>query len=74
MAAYYPNGNLIPGTLETISKRTICPKCKREYIENREEQVIGFRERSENVCPYCGYVLGSSMEWDYNNTAENFTV
>ena len=35
------------------------------------EQLSGFREREEDICPYCDYVNDSSMKYDYWNTAIN---
>ena len=42
-----------------------CPKCGKRFICITEEQVPGFRERDEKICPYCGEELCSSMEYEY---------
>lgn len=66
MALYYnENGNL--QEYESWSKVAKCPKCGKSYVQNYEEQVPGFRDRSEDICPYCGSVNGSSMEVEYTN-------
>lgn len=68
MAAYYGNGCVIPGTIESYTDTKICPKCNKKFISKITEQIQGFRERSNNDCPYCGYVIESSMSWEYCNT------
>ena len=66
MALYYnENGNL--QEYESWSKVAKCSKCGKSYVQNYEEQVPGFRDRSEDICPYCGSVNGSSMEVEYTN-------
>ena len=47
--------------------RAVCGKCGRAYIRVTEDQVIGFREKDEDICPYCGYVNGTSMDYDFYN-------
>lgn len=69
MAAYFANnGCVIPGTIESYTSTKICPKCNKEFKSEITEQIEGFRERSNNDCPYCGYVIESSMSWEYYNT------
>ena len=68
MAAYYPNGVVIPGTVDGYNTTVTCPKCNKKFNSHVVEQIAGFRERSNNDCPYCGYVIESSMSWDYCNT------
>lgn len=46
-------------------ERAVCRKCGNEYIRTVEDQVIGFREKSEDMCPYCGHVNGTSMDYDF---------
>lgn len=67
MGIYYnENGEL--RYYEEIQDTVTCQNCGKKYIQMREEQVPGFRDRSDNICPYCHAENGSSMEWDYTNT------
>lgn len=68
MAAYYGNGCVIPGTIEQYTEKKICPKCNKKFKSTKIEQIAGFREVSDNECPHCGYVIESSMGWDYYNS------
>lgn len=45
-----------------------CSYCKKDFQQETVDQVPGFRDRSFNICPYCGSVLGSSMEIEYSNS------
>ena len=54
---------------ETASNIVVCGKCHRLYRQTRTEQIPGFREREEDVCPYCDYENGSSMNYDFYNYA-----
>ena len=50
----------------------ICKKCNRKYRQMLEEQTPGFRIKDEDICPYCGFVNGTSMEYEfYNEKMEN---
>ena len=42
-----------------------CPRCGGEYTCERREQTPGFRMLEEEVCPYCGYVVRTSLEWEF---------
>ena len=68
MAFYDEDGNWMPQELETYEDAVVCQHCGKRYKRIREEQVIGFRERSEDYCPYCGESNGSSMDWDFYNS------
>lgn len=46
----------------------ICPKCGKKYKCVIVEQEAGFRDKCEDVCPYCESVNGTSMEVEYINT------
>lgn len=66
MPIYYnENGNL--QEYESWSNRVTCPACHKKYIQECEEQVPGFRDRSEDICPYCKSLNGSSMSVEYTN-------
>ena len=45
----------------------ICSNCNRKYHQRVEEQVPGFRERDDDICPYCHTSNGSSMSYEYYN-------
>ena len=45
--------------------RRLCPNCKKSFEVHEQEQVPGFRCVDELKCPYCGYVLRTSMEYEY---------
>ena len=68
MAAYYGNGCVIPGTIEQHTEKKICPKCNKKFKSTMTEQIAGFREMSDSECPHCGYVIESSMGWDFHNS------
>lgn len=44
-----------------------CPYCHEWYWQIERPQIPGFRERDDDVCPYCGHVNGSSMEKEFDN-------
>ena len=67
MAIYYdPDGNL--RNYEEWSRIVKCPECGKEYEQQCEAQVEGFRDKSYDICPYCKYVRGSSMTVEYTNS------
>lgn len=53
-----------------IERDMWCEKCNKKYIQRLEDQAIGFRVKSEDKCPYCGYVRITSMGYDYINRKE----
>ena len=66
MGVYY-NGD---GDLEYFresSNIVTCPKCNKKYKQFTEDQVPGFRDKSEDICPYCRNVNGTSMDVEYSN-------
>ena len=66
MPIYYnENGNL--QEYDSWFNIVKCSACHKKYIQECEEQVPGFRDRSEDVCPYCGLINGSSMSVEYTN-------
>lgn len=44
-----------------------CSYCGKNYRQETESQISGFRDRDYDVCPYCGEDNGSSMEVEYHN-------
>ena len=64
--AYNENGSL--QEYESSSGIVKCSHCARAYRQTVMEQVPGFRERDNDVCPYCGELNGSSMEVEYTNS------
>ena len=49
---------------ETIVK---CEHCGEEYKQIKKKQAVGFKEREEDICPYCRKCNQISMEWDFHN-------
>lgn len=45
--------------------RACCPKCKEAYECREEEQEPGCRSKDYEICPYCGEVIQSSMEYEF---------
>ena len=69
MLAYSEEGKL--EEYEDVNGYTICSFCLKIYRQTQNEQLSGFIEREEDICPYCDYVNDSSMKYDYWNTAIN---
>ena len=66
MPLYYnADGNL--KNFNSWEQTVVCPKCKKPYIQQCEEQVPGFRDKDYDVCPYCSADNGSSMSVEYRN-------
>jgi len=49
----------------SIEYTTTCPKCKKMYDCVEIWQTPGFRDREEEICPYCGYIVKTSMEIEF---------
>ena len=45
-----------------------CEHCGKKYCQESEDQIAGFRSRSEDICPYCGKSNGSSMSVEFWNS------
>ena len=45
----------------------LCPKCNKKFKVIQTEQIPGFRSPEDLVCPYCGHVLRTSMEWEFTS-------
>lgn len=41
-----------------------CPFCGRNYEVTYIEQAPGCRMKDDEICPYCGKIIRSSMEYD----------
>lgn len=67
MAVYYnENGDL--QNFQECENVCICKYCGKPYHQYCEEQVPGFRDRSDDICPYCHEENGSSMSEEYFNS------
>lgn len=66
MLAYNENGNL--QEFEENSSIVLCSKCRMKYRQRTVEQVPGFREIDEDICPFCGYVNGRSSDVEFYNS------
>lgn len=42
-----------------------CPKCKRKFKVYETNQIPGFRDTEDMICPYCGEKVKTSMEYEY---------
>lgn len=43
-----------------------CKYCGEYYTFEKEEQVPGFRDIDEEVCPYCNKTNNQSMEYEFS--------
>lgn len=43
-----------------------CPKCGKKFKVVETEQIPGCRFPEDMVCPYCGEVVRTSMEYEYS--------
>lgn len=69
MLAYNENGHL--SEFEENNYIVRCSHCNRKYIQEQIEQVPGFREVDDDICPYCHAVNGRSGEVEYLNCKIN---
>ena len=65
MLSYDENGNL--RYYEEDQQKVVCGKCHKTYLQEAEEQVAGFREVDDDVCPYCGYINRRSGDVEFFN-------
>lgn len=65
MLSYDENGNL--RDYEGSHKKVVCGKCHKTYLQETEEQVAGFREVDNDVCPYCGHINDRSGNVEFFN-------
>ncbi len=65
MLAYDENGIMIEFyEQEGIVK---CSHCNRLYKQRTEEQIPGFREVDDDICPYCNKSNGRSGDIEFYN-------
>lgn len=44
-----------------------CGHCGEKYKQTKRKQTVGFREKEEDICPYCHKSNQNSMEWEFSN-------
>lgn len=44
-----------------------CGHCNEKYLQKKMKQGEGFREKEDDICPYCGKSNHTSMEWEFYN-------
>ena len=65
MKAYDENGNL--REFEECENILVCNHCKKPYRQRTEEQVPGFRDVDDDICPYCHESNGRSGDVEFYN-------
>ena len=63
--AYNENGDL--AKFEIDEGKVKCGHCGKIYYQERHEQVPGFREVDDDICPYCHESNGRSGDWEFFN-------
>lgn len=66
MLAYDENGKM--REFQEYEHIVICKYCKKSYRQYVEEQVPGFREIDDDICPYCHEINGRSGEIEFYNS------
>ena len=51
--------------VDSITYEETCPKCGKKFLCTYEEQVPGFRMSDDKICPHCGAVLRTSLEYEF---------
>lgn len=67
MMAYDENGVL--REFEESNGVVVCGHCKKMYHQHTVEQVPGFREVDNDICPYCKQSNGRSGDVEFFNRA-----
>lgn len=67
MMAYDENGVL--REFEESENIVVCGHCKKPYYQHTTEQVPGFREVDDDICPYCKESNGRSGDVEFFNRA-----
>lgn len=65
MLEYDENG--IMREFEEEENIVVCTHCKKIYYQHTIEQVHGFREVDNDICPYCKESNGRSGDVEYFN-------
>lgn len=65
MLSYDENGNF--RDYEEYEQKVVCGQCHKTYLQETIEQVAGFREVDDDVCPYCGYINARSGAVEFFN-------
>ena len=43
-----------------------CPECKKIFKVEEVDQTPGFRWSEDMVCPYCGHIVRTSLEYEFH--------
>ena len=46
----------------------VCQACGRKYRQDYEDQAPGFRDKCDDICPYCQACNGYSMSEEFTNS------
>lgn len=65
MIAYDENGQL--QEFEENDIVVVCRHCGHSYHQHTVEQVPGFKDVNEDICPYCNKPNGRSADVEFNN-------
>ena len=65
MFAYDENGDL--REFEDYENIVVCNHCKKLYRQHIEEQIPGFRDIDDDICPYCHESNGRSGDVEFYN-------
>lgn len=65
MIAYNENGQL--QEYEENDSVVECQHCGHSYLQHTVEQVPGFREVDDDICPYCNKSNGRSGDVEFYN-------
>ena len=49
-----------------LTTEKLCPFCGKRYSLTIYEQIPGFRDTEEEVCPYCNETIRTSMEYEFH--------
>ena len=65
MLAYDENG--IMREFEESNDIVVCKHCKKMYYQHTTDQVPGFRDVDDDICPYCKKSNGKSGDVEFYN-------
>lgn len=66
MLAFDENGKIVE--FRDIYGLEVCQCCHKLYRSSEVEQIPGFREKEDDMCPYCGHINRQSMSYDFYNS------